>query len=103
VSMKTSRTTLTCRPTSVVAGSSTVISCKAKVIGYLPTGTVTWSQEGDGKIAFASTTCTLSKGRCLTTMTGIAYGKVIINETYGGDPNNTSSSRARSITILPRT
>jgi hypothetical protein len=103
VSMKTSRTTLTCRPTSVVAGSSTVISCKAKVIGYLPTGTVTWSQEGDGKIAFASTTCTLSKGRCSTTMTGIAYGKVIINETYGGDPNNTSSSRARSITILPRT
>jgi hypothetical protein len=103
VNMKTSKTVLSCRPTTVVVGSSTVIACKATVIGYLPTGTVTWSQGGAGTVEFASPTCTLSKGRCSVTMTGATSGGVSVIATYRGDPNNTGSSRARGINILPHT
>lgn len=103
VTLKTSKAVLTCRSTTVVAGSSRVITCKAKVIGYLPAGTVTWSQSGDGSVMFASTTCTLLKGRCSVTMTGTTAGRVSIKATYEGDLNNTGSSRIRGIIIPPQT
>ena len=50
VNMKASKTTVSCKPRSAVAGSSTVITCKAKVKGYLPTGAVSWSQSGPGSV-----------------------------------------------------
>ena len=72
VALKTSETTVSCKPTSVVAGSSTAIKCTAKVTGYSPTGNVAWSQVGGtGSVTFVSSTCTLSKGRTSSATTSV--------------------------------
>ncbi|MGD0478412.1 MAG: hypothetical protein ABSB29_09650 [Nitrososphaerales archaeon] len=87
------------------ARAPTVITCKARVIGYLPTGTVSWSQSGTGSVSLASTTCTLTslknpnRAMCSVTMTGTTAGKVILQGTYSGDPNNQGNSRAAILTI----
>ena len=105
VTMKTSRTTVSCSPKSVVAGSPTIIICKAKVIGYLPTGTVSWSQSGTGSVSPSSTTCTLAslknpdQATCSVTMTGTAAGMVMLQATYGADPNNLGSHKTAKLTI----
>jgi hypothetical protein len=107
VRMKTSKTTVSCAPRLVAAGSPTIITCKAKVIGYLPTGTVTWSQSGTGSVSFSSTTCTLVSPRnpnqatCSVTMTGTTAGLVTLQATYGGNPNNLGSHRVARLTIRP--
>lgn len=94
-----SKTTVSCSPTSVPEASSKTITCKAKVTGYSPTGTVTWSQSGTGSVSFVATTCTLSKDSCSVTMTASTGGHVIITATYSGDPNNHGSSRTAKLTI----
>ncbi len=107
VTMKTSMTRVSCTPRSAVVGSSTVITCTVKVTGYLPTGTVGWSQttSSTGSVSFTSTTCTLAslanpnKGTCSVAMTGLTSGHVIINATYMGDSNNNGSSRRATLTI----
>ena len=105
VTPTTSKTTASCSPTSAVAGSSKTITCKAKVTGYLPTGTVSWSQSGAGSVSFSSTTCTLTslknpnQATCSTTMTGTTAGKVTVLATYGGDSNNKVSSHTAKLTI----
>ncbi len=102
---KAARTIVTCTPKSAVAGSSTVITCKAKVIGYLPTGAVSWSQSGTGSVSLASLTCTLTSTRnpaqatCSVTMTGTTAGEVVVQPTYSGDSNNKDSSRQTTLTI----
>jgi len=105
VTMKSTTTTVSCSPKSVVAGSSKVITCKAKVTGYLPTGTVSWFQSGTGSVSFNYTTCTLAsmknpnQATCSVTMTGTTAGKVTIQGTYSGAPNNQGSSRTTTLTI----
>ena len=93
------KTTVSCTPKSAAAGASAVITCTAKVTGYSPTGTVSWSQSGAGSVSFASATCTLSQGKCSVTMTGSTGGHVTITATYSGDPNNQRSSRTAKLTI----
>ena len=108
VAMRTTKTTLSCSPKSVVAGSSTIITCKARVKGYLPTGTVSWSQGGVGSVTLSSTTCTLKKygptlaqATCSVKMTGTTAGTVTMQATYGGDSNNLGSHKTAKLTIKP--
>ena len=98
-----SKTTISCSPTSVPAASSKTITCKAKVTGYSPTGSMTWSQSGTGSVSFVPTfrcsCCTLVKGSCSVIMTGATAGKVTLQATYSGDSNNQGSSRTTRLTI----
>jgi hypothetical protein len=100
VSMKASRTIVSCSPTSVVAASLKTVTCRARVTGYSPTGTVSWYQSGTGSVSLSSTTCTLAKGACSVTMTGATAGMVTLQGTYSGDPNNQVSSRTATLTIM---
>ncbi|MGP8057024.1 MAG: PKD domain-containing protein [Nitrososphaerales archaeon] len=107
VSARISKATAACTPESAVAGSTTVIICTAKVTGYLPTGTVGWSQttSGTGSVSFTTAACTLAsltnpdRAMCSVTMTGSTSGHVIINATYVGDSNNQGSSSTAALTI----
>jgi hypothetical protein len=100
ITKKTSNTTVSCKPTSVIAGSSTIIKCSAKVTGYSPVGTVILSSTGTGAVSLPSgATCTLTKGNCSVTFTGTSSGIVTIQAAYGGDHNNTSSLGTRNLTV----
>jgi len=101
VTMKATKTTVSCKPTSAAAG--TPITCTAKVTGYSPTGAVSWSQSGTGSVAFPSTSCTLSQGTCSVTLTGSTAGKVTLQAMYGGDANNRGSSGTVNLTIKSAT
>lgn len=100
--------TLTCKPDPVVAGPK-VVTCKAGVVGYLPTGTVTFTQSSadGGAVAFTSglTYCHLvgssspDVASCSVTMTGSTSGHVTISATYSGDSNNQPSSKSVGLTI----
>lgn len=94
-----SKTTLSCSQSSVMAGSSKNIKCTARVIGYSPTGTVTWSQSGTGSVQFSSSICTLFKGTCSITVTGASAGTVTIQASYSGDSNNLPSSAPRNLSV----
>ncbi|MGP8124462.1 MAG: phosphate ABC transporter substrate-binding protein PstS [Nitrososphaerales archaeon] len=101
VTQMTSKTSVSCKPSSATTGSA--ITCTAKVTGYAPTGTVNWSQSGAGSVAFSSTSCLLSTvknvGTCSVTVTGNTAGKVTLTATYAGDGNNKGSSKTASVTI----
>jgi len=97
VTMKATKTSVFCTPTSAVAGST--ITCIAKLTGYSPTGTVTWSQSGAGSVSFDSVTCSLSQGTCSLTMTAATSGHITIAATYAGDLNNQGSSKTAKLTI----
>jgi phospholipase C len=99
VTKRTSSTTLSCSQVSVVAGSSSVIKCTAKVKGYSPTGTVTWSSSGKGSVKFAEGRCSLTMSACSVTMTGKTFGTVIIKAAYSGDNNNKASFGTWKMTI----
>ena len=100
ITLKTSKTTVSCKPTSAVAGSSTIIKCTAKVTGYFPVGTVVWSSMGTGTVSLPSgATCTLTKGSCFVTFSGTSSGLVTIRAAYGGDHNNTTSLGTRNVTV----
>jgi hypothetical protein len=96
---QTPKVVLSCTPKSATAGSKKVITCRAKVTGYLPTGTVTWSQSGPGTVSFSTQTCTLSKGVCSVKMTASGSGSVTIQASYSGDPNNKGSYSIITLTI----
>jgi hypothetical protein len=99
-SMIVSTTAVRCTPTSIAAGSSAVVRCTAKVKGYSPTGTVTWSSTGTGAVSLpVGTTCTLAKGSCSVTFKGTSSGTVLIHAAYGGDPDNAGSIGARNLTV----
>ena len=99
VAIAATNTTVSCTPKSAVAGSSTVVTCKAKVTDYSPTGTVSWSQSGTGSVSLDSISCTLSQGACYAMATGSVGGQVIMNATYSGDSNNQVSSRTAALTV----
>lgn len=93
VTGKASKTTISC------STRAQTVTCTAKVKGYSPTGNVTWSQTGTGFVAFASTTCTLSQGKCSVTMTGVTVGKVTVSGAYNGDSDNVGSSGSAGLTV----
>ena len=99
VTLRATTTTVSCTPRSAVAGSLTIITCKVKVTGSSPTGTVTWSQSGVGSVLFSPTTCSLSTGSCSVALTGISSGTAKLQTTYGGDSNNRGSSRTTTVSI----
>ena len=99
------KTTVSCNPKSVVAGSSTTITCKAKVAGYFPIGTVSWSQSGTGSVSLNSTSCFLTRqknsdGACSVAMVGSSGGYVILTANYTGDPNNQGSFRIVRLNVI---
>lgn len=101
VTMKATRMMVSCTPKSGVAGSRAIISCKAVVKGYLPSGRVAWSQSGTGSVFILSLTnqCALTKGTCSIAMTGLTTGSVALTASYSGDSNNQASSQMARLTI----
>jgi hypothetical protein len=95
-----STTSVMCAPLTAKAGSSTVITCKGKVTGFFPGGTITWYQSGSGSVSFTSNVCNISGTGCSVTMTGVTAGSVLVNGVYGGDPNNLGSNGNQMLTIL---
>lgn len=107
VTMKTSKTTVSCKPSFVVAGSSASITCTAKVTGYSPSGTITWSWSGTGAISLdEGGSCGFGGGptphksiSCSVSFTVVSAGSVTIQAAYSGDSNNTGSSGTRNLKI----
>ncbi len=104
IDQKASRTTLVCPPFSAVIGATH--TCTAAVIGYDPTGTISFSQSGSGTVTFSSATCTLAplggsetQSRCSVTATGATAGSVTIQASYSGDVNNGASSAHRAVSV----
>jgi len=96
---KASKTTVSCAPGSASSASTEIVTCRAKVTGYSPTGTVSWSQTAPGSVSLSSTACTLAKGACSVSMTGTTAGQVTLQATYSGDPNNQGSSGTATLTV----
>jgi hypothetical protein len=97
---KDPKATASCTPKFAVNDSLTiVITCKAKVTGYSPTGEVNWSQSDNGSVSFSSARCTLSQGTCSVTMTGSTNGHFTVMAAYEGDPNNQGCSWTAQLTI----
>ncbi len=99
VKTKATKTTVSCMPRSVAAGSLTTITCTARVTGYSPTGFVAWSQSGAGSVSFSPVTCVLSAGSCSISVAGISAGTVTLTAAYAGDLNNQASSRSTSVSV----
>ena len=105
VDQKASRTTLTCKPAS--AAPSATVTCTATVVGYSPTGTVSFSQtSGTGSVSFNGASCTLSpvghsktSSKCSVTATAATAGPVTVTASYSGDTNNGASSATHSVTV----
>ena len=104
VTSKASKTTVSCSPMSAPANSSKTITCKAKVTGYSPTGTVSWTQSGAGSVSFVATTCPLSSASlsvssCSVTMAGAQPGSTLVQASYGADPNNAPSTGTHKVDV----
>ena len=108
VTPKVTKTTVSCHPKSGSASLATSMTCTAKVIGYSPTGTVTWSQTGgSGTVTLPNTpTCALAKvgtsktlAACSVTVTAKTTGNVILQASYGGDLNNQVSLHTTTLTV----
>ena len=106
VTPRVTKTSVSCTPHSGSVSSAKIITCKAIVKGYLPTGTVTWSQSGTGAVSLSSTTCTLqkygpslTKGTCSVKMTGTTAGTVTLQATYSGDSSNQGSLHTATLNI----
>lgn len=99
VSAGASRTAVACNQGSTSVSSPTGIRCTVSVSGHSPTGDVSLSQTGTGSVAFASTSCVLSRGKCTVMMTGFSPGSASVLVVYGGDVSNLPSSRAVKLTV----
>ncbi len=93
VHQKSSTESLTCRPATEDVGAS-AITCIVSIIGYHPSGTITFSVfAGPGSVTFSDATCTLvpataTKSSCSVTVTGETVGHTTIEAQYSGDVNN---------------
>jgi hypothetical protein len=107
VTEKASKTVVSCSATGISGGSPKEVTCKAKVTGYSPTGTVSWSQGGGssggseevGAISFVNSTCTIFGGSCSVDVTGVQPGKVAVQASYGGDSNDKASNGTEGIKV----
>ena len=81
-----------CSPNPVAIGVAT--ACQATVIGFSPTGLVTWTQTGGtGGIIPPSQSCVLvpvsvNVSRCTLNFNVSGPGKVDVSVQYSGDLNN---------------
>lgn len=103
LSRAASTTKVSCSRRFMVVGASARVRCTATVKGYEPTGSVAWSQSGNGTVGFISAvdTCSLTKGHCSVAVTGTAGGTVSLLATYGGDGNNRVSTKNVTLTVKP--
>ena len=100
VTTRASKTVVSCAPAKVSAAATRAM-CIATVTGYLPAGTVSWSQGGIGTVNFTSGTCGLMRGRCSVVVVGANVGAVAVRARYGGDPNNAGSSGTAPLLVKP--
>jgi hypothetical protein len=89
--------TISCSPSSILAGTST--TCVATVFGSSPTGTVTFSSSDTGATFSPSSSCTLSSDSCQVTYTPSVVGSAKITASYSGDANNPPSSNSTSLKV----
>ena len=94
-------TGVSCTPVSVLVGGTS--TCTVTVLGFNPTGIVSWSQTtiNHGAVTFSSSTCTLTAGSCSVTANGAANGALVVQASYGGDSNNQVSSGTTTLTVKP--
>ncbi len=104
VSQTPTHVTFSCKPSSVIAGLTT--TCRAVVTGFLPSGTVTFSQTSGTGLISGSASCTVAQlgsskkaSVCSVTITAVTSGKVTLTASYAGDLNNLPSSKPHSLTI----
>lgn len=112
VSRASSSIAVSCSPTIIAVSAST--TCTATVGGYMPSGTITFSNSGTASLTYP-TMCSLNSvtqdtSSCSITVSATGGGNAVITAAYGGDTNNAppaasgttslSVSRASSITIV---
>jgi Bacterial Ig-like domain (group 3)/NHL repeat/IPT/TIG domain len=86
-----------CSPGSITYGTSA--TCTATVHGSSPTGTVSFSYNGN-----SWTNCTLSSGSCsVSGLSSAAAGSYTVAGSYSGNSNNTAASGSTSLAINPAT
>ena len=90
-------TSITCPDSVIPLGSS--VSCTAKVTGWNPTGTISWSSRGTGSVSFSTSKCFLSSGTCSVTITGSNVGSPTMIATFAGDSSNVPSSGTSNLTV----
>jgi len=82
--------TVRCAPSPAAAGSTT--TCTARVAGYFPGGTITWTTSGVANFSPAAT-CTLSAGACAVNYVPSPSSiPITITAVYSGDGNNRGST-----------
>jgi len=97
ITQATTKTALSCNKGSVPTALTFV--CKAVITGYLPTGTVTFSQTaGTGSVTGLGS-CLLTQlgkstttAQCSLTLTGGTPGPVTLSASYGGSTNDAAST-----------
>ena len=82
-------TTVICSPATTKGGTT----CVAKVVGYQPTGTVTWSTNSSSG-AFSPSECPglSSSGQCIAIYNDTTTKVVSITASYSGDTDNLQSA-----------
>ena len=96
VKQRASVTKVACTPTSLPANSIQPFNCTARVNGYVPTGTVSFS------VGFSSTkTCNLIGNSCTVQLFpgGVGHWKLTVN--YQGDLNNIGSVAYKYLNVIP--
>jgi hypothetical protein len=97
-----SQVLVSCPPKDLVAGSPRSMTCSARVMGYRPTGNVSWSQTGgDGSVLLGGSACAIVSGRCTMMITANLSGSAVVRASYGGDSNNLGSYDYAKLTIQP--
>ena len=94
VTLRTTSTSVSCSPSSVVVNQAT--SCTAVVVdssgsgGATPTGNVVFTPSGS---------CTLVSGSCSVSITPSASGSFSVSANYGGDSSHSTSSGSSSVAV----
>jgi len=99
VKTKVTKTSVSCKPSSLSAASGALFTCTAVVKGYVPTGVVSWTQSGRGTVRFTSDSCTLITGQCSVTVAPGSAGAVKVTATYSGDQNNQGSIHVVRVSV----
>ena len=92
---------LSCKPASVVVGSTT--TCKARVqgTGTTPVGTIAWSSDGQGR--FIKPSCKLSKGACSVRFTTASAGpSSTIIASYQRTPSEPPFTGTSALTVTAK-
>src|SRR5207249_7585567 len=97
VTLRTTSTSVSCTPSSVVVNQAT--SCTAVVVdssgsgGITPTGNVVFAPGGS---------CTLVSGSCSVGITPSSSGSLSVSASYGGDSSHSTSSGSSSVAVSNR-